>query len=466
MKKIISTLLFLFFIFQSCFAGKVTVSGHCYDKGNDSVRLIFFTSNLQLHSAETRVLLKLNDQSFTYSFRSNQFPQYLSVFDQHKKKVIENRLIEDGDSIHLAFNEKDFTVTGKGREKWLCQQEIWRIFDSILPLEKMLLAKSSEDAIDWRSIQAVQENCIEIWKSKISPLAYTALKADLFANTAISRMVFLQNPVRAAGYQPPQWVIQELNTMQEKAKKLMASLDNSVLARTFYFPQFLVRKVIMDTFLVYGKKRDLTIIYQTLKNTYPGPIGEAAMLNIMVQDCKKQGFFDCAADALTFFNDPIFRDILMGLYQVYQTGVPIAHAVFTDERNRAVSLEQFRDTVLLIDLWFTGCIPCQEMTLELKKVEDQLKGKAFRVVSISIDNSKAKWINSVRGGMYTGEEHVNLYTGERGNEHSFIKYYQIITYPTLLLVDKKGILVSLSLPDPREGQEVRQKLVKRIEAIL
>jgi peroxiredoxin/YHS domain-containing protein len=60
-----------------------------------------------------------------------------------------------------------------------------------------------------------------------------------------------------------------------------------------------------------------------------------------------------------------------------------------DLKGKDVTLEKYKDKVILLDFWATWCKPCVEAIPDLQKLHDELgKDKRFTVVGISVDMGK------------------------------------------------------------------------------
>jgi hypothetical protein len=68
----------------------------------------------------------------------------------------------------------------------------------------------------------------------------------------------------------------------------------------------------------------------------------------------------------------------------------------------------------------------------------------FRVVSISGDKDRSVWLSSIKKGHYTDTTtgYVNLYTNGGAFNEPMFNYYIPNGYPFILLIDKKGEIVS------------------------
>ncbi|WP_143959493.1 TlpA family protein disulfide reductase [Litoribacter populi] len=120
-------------------------------------------------------------------------------------------------------------------------------------------------------------------------------------------------------------------------------------------------------------------------------------------------------------------------------GTPMKELSLPDSNGDTVRLSDFQGKVVLIDFWFTGCLPCVELfrttvhPVELKYGQRE----DFVVVSIAADRNKDVWKKSLSEGRYSSAEAINLFMEDRF-KHPFLKYYDIQAFPRLILLDKKG----------------------------
>ena len=70
------------------------------------------------------------------------------------------------------------------------------------------------------------------------------------------------------------------------------------------------------------------------------------------------------------------------------TGKPASDFHVTDLNGEALSLEQYRGQVVLLDFWATWCPPCIAEIPNVKKTYEKYKDQKFQIVGISLDRSK------------------------------------------------------------------------------
>lgn len=109
-----------------------------------------------------------------------------------------------------------------------------------------------------------------------------------------------------------------------------------------------------------------------------------------------------------------------------------------DSKGKTVTLSDFKGKIIMMDFWFSGCVPCHNFYQnELSKVEDYYANDPSVVfITICIDKSKDRWLSSLNSGQYSSKSVVNLYTGEKGAFSDVIKFYDIHLYPQPVLISQ------------------------------
>lgn len=125
------------------------------------------------------------------------------------------------------------------------------------------------------------------------------------------------------------------------------------------------------------------------------------------------------------------------------------HFELEDENGRVYTNTDFKGKVILLDFWFAGCMGCIALHKNMLPVKEHFKDNPnFVYLSISTDDNKKIWEKSLAGGLYTEETDVKLWLGNIGRSHPIIKYYDINSYPTMIIIDGNNKIVSMNPPNP------------------
>ena len=126
-----------------------------------------------------------------------------------------------------------------------------------------------------------------------------------------------------------------------------------------------------------------------------------------------------------------------------------------------------KNKVTVVNFWFSGCKPCVEELSKLNELNDKIKKMGGEVVGINTDTlddnqdgiKEAKDILKSQGASYknltfASDSTVGKYAGN------------IIAFPTTVLVDKGGNIISEPFMGGIDDQANYEQLTKQIQSIL
>lgn len=134
---------------------------------------------------------------------------------------------------------------------------------------------------------------------------------------------------------------------------------------------------------------------------------------------------------------------------------PVPAVAFSDLRGASVSLSDFKGTVLLVNFWGTWCVPCLREIPELVRLSARFDKRGLAVVGIAVDSGRPEDIRT-----FMTEHRMNYATlvGELGLVR---KSFQVIGFPTTLLVDRHGMIRKRYV-----GPQTEETFRKDVEALL
>lgn len=125
---------------------------------------------------------------------------------------------------------------------------------------------------------------------------------------------------------------------------------------------------------------------------------------------------------------------------------------FTALDGTEVDVAKLRGKVVLIDFWATWCGPCMAELPNVKKAYESLHARGFEIVGISLDEDKKKLEEVLKTKGMTWPQHFD----GKSWEGEIPKRFGITSIPTVLLLDKKGVVKDF---DAR-GEELGEKIEK------
>jgi peroxiredoxin len=131
-----------------------------------------------------------------------------------------------------------------------------------------------------------------------------------------------------------------------------------------------------------------------------------------------------------------------------------------DKDGKVVKLSDFKGKAVFIDFYFTGCVFCK---LFYKYVLSEIEPKYVAnpnivFISVSTDRYKAEWLKTLQQGEYTSKNSINLYTNGEKLNHPLIKYYNILSYPALMLIDRRGRIFKFASNEMRSKRGLEEAL--------
>lgn len=73
-----------------------------------------------------------------------------------------------------------------------------------------------------------------------------------------------------------------------------------------------------------------------------------------------------------------------------KVGLPAPDFAFPDIQGKMIRLSDYRDKVVLVNIWATWCSSCVDEMPSMEKLYQKLKGEKFEVLAVSVDSSGLK----------------------------------------------------------------------------
>lgn len=142
-------------------------------------------------------------------------------------------------------------------------------------------------------------------------------------------------------------------------------------------------------------------------------------------------------------------------------GKPALDFHVTDLNGEALSLEQYRGQVVLLDFWATWCPPCIAEIPNVKKTYEKYKDQKFQIVGISLDRSREPLEAYIQKESLTWLHYWDN-TGKIAN------LYKVVGIPSTFLIDGEGVIRKTNLRGYRletaVAELVKENLAKPADA--
>jgi thiol-disulfide isomerase/thioredoxin len=109
-----------------------------------------------------------------------------------------------------------------------------------------------------------------------------------------------------------------------------------------------------------------------------------------------------------------------------------------------------KSDILIIDFWASWCGPCIAEFPHLKKIYEKYQKKGLSILSVSIDSSRANWINALSQHSLPWDQLL----AEEKDHKKIMEAYNIRGIPYIVLLDNKGEIIATNL----RGEELERKI--------
>jgi len=472
---------------------------------------VVITGYLKQHTASDTVMVQIHgefgsgntnlrvDSTITQISKDGKFsfriglprPIYLSfrskvpnrvAYDDFSNHELYQYPFEPGDSVHVEFDDLEKTIqyTGRSAIKFNAFVELAKLNYMAYSGAKATFREHPEIWFAQRkALLELALGNLKLYKPNLNVSTYALMKADIIGlHKGNLYQIFDENNM---GYAMGDTLIgnRTLKVYKQVLQwdSIPGRFDDS-LSHSAYYSNYLVHKAKTDRMYdsYFGKKG--RTVFEYILDYPAGELRDKALLAYSVQgNVNPEPMFTLYRDKIV---SPWYQDILARLEKYYGKGEPLEPATFINSSGKKVSLLDFKGKVVFIDQWFTGCTGCVNVAKIMPEIEEEFKGRKDIVfLSLSVDKDKSTWLGSISPKQkvrdsqtkraythYTTKSTVYVYTGGIASEHPFIKRYNKTgSYPSLMIIDKKGRIFSSSAPRP-DAVGGREKLIEALNQAL
>jgi len=392
-------------------------------------------------------------------------------------------LIERGDSLEMKVTPESIQFSGRGATKMNIQADIIKIE---VELSKSLIDNQNGDYKEYflDKVARTKEICqkklsyLEQNKNRLELDIYNRLYYDIIGKRNYRILSELSASINSG------WPTDKL----EKAKfdgtayKVLAiqleefEKDHSDDWHVSpYYMDFLLLKEMMEMKMEGSKesgRQKATAnpegLYRNILHGYSGKMRQRLLLMAGVYFLNHGGtetghYFKTIRPMI---NAEPYREILTGLMQSRMAKRSAYPFALPDSSGKTVRLSDFKGKILVMDFWFTGCLPCRKLKKFMEPIVSTYKGKDVVFVTVSIDKDGDYWKKyGLKSGAYTHAGSIDLFTNGLGWNHPIMKFYNFNGVPSLLIIDEEGYIINSNPPMP-DGDRGTQYFMNIINAAL
>ncbi len=135
---------------------------------------------------------------------------------------------------------------------------------------------------------------------------------------------------------------------------------------------------------------------------------------------------------------------------------------FTDFNNKKRRLVEFRGKYVLIDFWGMWCGPCRQELPFLKAAYSRFQARGFEIVGMNTDDAEIQ--SQVKSAL--NKNGMNWTQAKRESIQGLIRNLRIHSYPTTMLIDPDGKIISLNNTKRNQPALRGRDLIRSLDKIL
>ena len=146
------------------------------------------------------------------------------------------------------------------------------------------------------------------------------------------------------------------------------------------------------------------------------------------------------------------------LYNDLSIGCPSPELKIQALDGSEAKLSALKGNVVVLDIWATWCGPCRAMIPHEREMVERLRDKPFALVSISVDEKKETLTE------FLAKEQMPWTHWWNGAEVGIITAWDVRYYPTIYVLDAKGVIRYKDLRDDELEKAVNVLLAEKHDA--
>jgi len=384
-------------------------------------------------------------------------------FPLRQPYLSEMYLFRRDDSVVLDIQKNGIlSFRGKGSEKLNCQ---FRIYDTqVKPLSvnltitDLMNQKRYEEALDFENTALnmgveIRLKILKSYKKMLNDTVYNMLFLDAIANAEYESIIPLWqktlSPIKKDS-ELAKLLIQKY-FLKHRLTDYLNDENEPFILNSAYYTEYLFERE-WNKYKLFSNNSlhgdSFAGILETIKSNYTGALRDRLLL-INLRRLYK--YFP--GEIRTKMNEvlPLFdNNQIKALSETWYKRFGIAYPFkFEDINGKVHQLSDYKGKIIILDFWFSGCIPCMHLNTAMHPVVQKYKNNDNVVfITVSEDRDREQWLKSIISGKYTAKESINLYTNGLGTNHPMLKFYNFVGAPQQIIVGKNGDIISINPPRP------------------
>jgi RNA polymerase sigma-70 factor (ECF subfamily) len=150
----------------------------------------------------------------------------------------------------------------------------------------------------------------------------------------------------------------------------------------------------------------------------------------------------------------------LGDIRTRKEGMPAPEVEGEDLDGRPMKLSEFRGKVVLLSFWSTSCFPCMKLLPHERALVSRLRGLPFVLVGVNSDTDAAALARALKVEKVIWRS----FRDRRAGRPAVSDEWQVLGYPTLYLIDHRGVIRRrwVGGPPPEELNRAVDELVAAV----
>lgn len=385
-------------------------------------------------------------------------------------------LVMPGDNIIIKFDEAKKTVSfsGKGSQKYQWRYAMDTMTKTLTTQYFRPGIKAREEIKAHAEILSNALRSLDSVKSDLTDTEYKLLRANtigfLMGRPVLSLAFLKFHWSPGSKYYNDRKEAEEYVKGYEKTYLRHFDDSSSYLTSSSSWATFLYHRAWANrAFDIFNGTPVKGSILEYLQLYPPGPVRDQSIIIFLGHTISSGKFTDSLFTyAKSFMSTDKYLKEASNIFDKITAGSKIDDDfVFIDNEGKAVRISDYRGKTVIIDMWFTGCIPCIQVAKYMPHIEENLRDcKDLLFVSLSVDKDKEDWLKSIDPNKkredtfaythYTTPGTKYIYTSGTGSNNSFVKKYNPAGgVPRMIIVDKNGKLLTNSIQAPTDEERAK-----------